>query len=358
MNTPCLLIDLHKLEQNLSSIQAICQTNHLTLTPVTKVIMGDPPIASLYSSYCSSIGDSRIHDVKRMIRSQINSSFMLIRSPSLREADEVVALCHTSLNSEMEVIEELNREALHQQKIHHVMIMIEMGDLREGVLMKDFPEFLRQCMTFPGIFISGIGSNATCFAGLIPDPDNLSILEKASLIFTEITGRKGLVSGGGTNLFHLINQGILPGYINHIRVGEGIVMGVDAVYKQPIPGCVQDVFQLTGEIIELKDKPSQPKGQFTHNAFGEEVHFVDLGIRKRAILNIGRLDTDITGLVPRMAGVTILGGSSDHLLLDVEEAAEELKVGSTISFLLNYSALLFSMSSDYVQKKYKGKEKI
>lgn len=352
MNTPYLLIDLGKLEQNLRSIHDICCRHHLTLTPITKVIMGDPHIASLYSSFCQSIGDSRIFDMKRMIRYQIQSEFMLIRSPNLREADEVVAICHTSLNTEMEVIRELSKEAVKQNKLHHIIIMLEMGDLREGVLLEDFASFLQSCLLLPGIHVSGIGANATCFAGLIPDPENLTILQKASHTFTEQTGRKGIVSGGGTNLFHLIQQGILPSYINHIRVGEGIVMGVDAVYKKPIPGCVQDAFTLTGEVIELKDKPSQPIGHFTHNAFGENVSFLDRGLRKRAILNIGRLDTDITGLTPLTPGVTILGGSSDHLLLDVEDSSEELHVGSSLSFHLNYAALLFAMSSDYVQKKY------
>jgi ornithine racemase len=354
MNTPNLLINLTKLEQNLLAIKGICERNNLILTPVTKVIMGDPHIATLYSKHSQSIGDSRIHDIQRMIRNHIVSNFMLIRSPSLQEADEVVSLCQTSLNTEMDVIHALHLEAIKQGKIHQIIVMLEMGDLREGILPDEFEDFLNQCLLLKGIHVSGIGTNATCFAGLIPCPNNLIILEKASQVFTKLTGRKGIVSGGGTNLFHLIADGTLPSYINHIRVGEGIVMGVDAVHKLPIKGCVQDSFTLTGEVIELKDKPSQPKGTFTHNAFGEDVSFIDFGIRKRAILNIGRLDTDITGLTPLQEGIKILGGSSDHLLLDVEESTEKLHIGSAISFHLNYSALLFAMSSDYVQKKYVG----
>jgi predicted amino acid racemase len=355
MNTPNLLIDLVKLEQNLLAIQSHCQRNHLTLMPVTKVIMGDPHIGCLYSKYCQSIGDSRIHDIKRMIRNHIQSQFMLIRSPSLEEARDVVSLCHTSLHSEIEVIRTLNQAALEQKKIHHILIMLEMGDLREGILPDDFDPFLQACLELEGIEVYGIGANATCFAGLIPTPENLAVLEKAAKIFQKRTGRTGVVSGGGTNLFHLLASGTLPDYINHIRVGEGIVMGVDAVYKLPIQGCVQDCFTLHGEVIELKDKPSQPKGTFTHNAFGEDVSFLDQGIRKRAILNIGRLDTDITGLSPILSGIKILGGSSDHLILDVEDASPKISVGSIISFHLNYSALLFAMSSDYVQKQYISK---
>lgn len=352
MNTPYLTIDLSKLEHNILAIHRICQKHNLSLTPITKVIMGNPRIAGLYAKYSDSIGDSRIFDIKRMMRNQVASKFMLIRSPSIKEADEVVNFCHTSLNTEIEVILELDREAIKQNKIHNVIIMLEIGDLREGILLEDFASFLTQCLHLNGINVSGIGANATCFAGLIPDQDNLLILKEASKIFKKMTGRNPIVSGGGTNLFYLIQENRLPNYINHIRVGEGIVMGVDAVNKAPIEGCVQDCFMLTGEVIELKNKPSKPKGNFTHNAFGEDVTFQDLGIRKRAILNIGRLDTDLNGLTPLVPGIRVLGGSSDHLLLDVEDSAEKVKIGSTVSFYLNYSALLFAMSSDYVQKKY------
>lgn len=352
MNTPYLTIDLRKLEHNLKIILELCKKNHLELTPITKVIMGDPRIASIYTKYTDSIGDSRIHDIKRMIRNEVKSSFMLIRSPSMHESKEVVTLCECSLNSELSMIRALSETALDLKKTHSILIMIEMGDLREGVLLDDFKPFLKECLQLPRIEIIGIGANATCFAGLIPTPSNLKILETAGKIYKSLIGKDGLISGGGTNLFHLIQSKSLPNYINHIRCGEGIVMGVDAVYKNPIEGCFQDCFELNGEVIELKFKPSLPIGTFTHNAFGEETHLKDKGIRKRAILNIGRLDTDITGIKPIESGIEILGASSDHLILDVEDSTRKLEIGSLIPFHLNYSGLLYAMSSDYVGKRY------
>ena len=160
------------------------------------------------------------------------------------------------------------------------------------------------------------------------------------------------ISGGGSNLIPLLENNSLPSYINHVRIGESIVMGVDAINKKPIKNCYQDCFTLTGEIIELKTKPTLPEEPLTKNAFGEEPVFEDKGLRKRAIINIGRLDTDIFGLHSTVSGVEILGASSDHLILDVEEAAKELRVGDSLSFHLNYSALLYSMSSEYVHKEY------
>jgi len=353
MNTPYLTISLAKLEHNLKVVLGLCNNNHLSLTPVTKVIMGDPRIASIYTKYTDSIGDSRIHDIQRMIRCDVRSNFMLIRSPSLHESKDVVTLCHTSLNSELSVIKSLSRAAVDSHKTHSILLMVEMGDLREGILLEDFESILKECLPLPGIQVIGIGANATCFAGLIPTKNNLIILNQAMEIFKTLTGKEGIVSGGGTNLFHLIKANTLPDYINHIRVGEGIVMGVDAVHKSPIEGCYQDCFQLSGEVIELKIKPSMPSGTFTHNAFGEEAHLIDKGLRMRAILNIGRLDTDITGLKPINPGIEILGASSDHLILDVEDSFKKIEIGDIITFSLNYSALLYSMSSDYVGKHYR-----
>ena len=142
MNTPYLTIDLRKLEHNLKIILDLCKKNHLKLTPVTKVIMGDPRIATMYTKYTDSIGDSRIHDIKRMIRNEVKSSFMLIRSPTIQESREVVTLCDCSLNSELSVIKSLNKTAQDINKIHSIILMVEMGDLREGVMLDDFESLL------------------------------------------------------------------------------------------------------------------------------------------------------------------------------------------------------------------------
>jgi len=221
--------------------------------------------------------------------------------------------------------------------------------LRVGILIDDFEDFLKETLTIKGIDIIGIGANSTCFAGLIPTEKNLSILEKALLVYKKYIKDEPIVTGGGSNLIPLILNKKLPGFINHIRIGEAIMLGVDAIYKNNIPGCFNDCFKLTSEIIELKYKQSISKGDFAPNAFGEHPIFVDRGIRKRALLNIGRLDTDISGIKPERDGIEILGATSDHLIVDVEEAGQ-LHNGDIIKFKLNYTALLFAMNSNYVSK--------
>jgi predicted amino acid racemase len=353
MYTPILRIDIGKLRHNLSTILRLCEKHNVQLTPITKVVMGDPVICKMYTEYTSSLGDSRLRDIIRMKNNAIEAEFMLIRTPSLKNVPQVAEVCDISLNTEIKVLESMHQYCIENSLRHKVILMIEMGDLREGILLEEFPDFLKQCQHMHGLDFIGIGSNATCFAGLIPIPENLSILEKASSMFTSAMGvEPTIVSGGGSNVIPLLENNTLPPFINHLRVGESIVMGVNAIDKKPVQGCFQDCFTLTGEIIELKTKPSIPAQPLTKNAFGETPVFEDKGLRKRAIVDIGRLDTDVSEIEPLDEGVIILGASSDHLILDVEEAAPSFKVGDQISFGLHYSALLYAMSSEYVKKKY------
>ena len=61
----------------------------------------------------------------------------MIREPMISEADDVVRYCSLSLNSEWAVLSALNAAALRQQKPHKVLLMAEIGDLREGCLRQE-----------------------------------------------------------------------------------------------------------------------------------------------------------------------------------------------------------------------------
>ncbi len=351
MKTPFININLKKLEHNLAVIRQLCLDCHLDLTPVSKVVMGHPTIAQLFQRYSHSIGDSRICDLRRMVTHGIKGPFMLIRTPALSEVDEVAELAQISMQSDLSVAKALHWQAMEKKINHQIIIMIEMGDLREGILMENFSDFLNTVASLKGLEVLGFGTNATCFAGLIPTPENLSFLYQAQRIFKKCFAKEPLVSGGGSNLIPLMLNQSLPDVINHVRIGEAIVMGVDAIKSHAIPNCHQDCFTLYGEIIEIAVKPSGISGLTAHNAFGENMHLKDRGKRKRALLNIGRLDTDIHHIRPLRHGVEILGASSDHLVLDVEEAGN-LQTGDILGFSLNYASLLFAMNSDYVIKNF------
>ncbi len=158
------------------------------------------------------------------------------------------------------------------------------------------------------------------------------------------------VSGGNSANMPLVMRGEMPRGITELRLGESVLLGTEAVERALIPGCHRDAFAVHAEVIEVVRKPSLPSGKIGQDAFGVVPVFVDKGVRRRAILAIGRQDVDPGGLTPVDEGVTIVGASSDHMICDVEDAGERVKVGSVLSFVPDYSALLRLSTSPYVEK--------
>jgi len=95
-----------------------------------------------------------------------------------------------------------------------------------------------------------------------------------------------------------------------------------------------------------------PEGQTGLNAFGEKNTYTDIGRRMRAIVAVGRQDTDHEGLICREEGITIIGASSDHLIVDVTEAGKKYAVGDKLRFSLSYSAILRGFTSPYLERVY------
>ena len=50
----------------------------------------------------------------------------------ISEADKVVEYADISLNSELETIRALSKEALIKGRSHNIILMVDLGDLREG----------------------------------------------------------------------------------------------------------------------------------------------------------------------------------------------------------------------------------
>ncbi|MCP4548531.1 MAG: alanine/ornithine racemase family PLP-dependent enzyme, partial [bacterium] len=146
------------------------------------------------------------------------------------------------------------------------------------------------------------------------------------------------------------------GLVNHLRIGEAILLGCDTLTRERIPDLYTDAFTLVAEVVELKTKPSRPYGEIAQDAFGHVPVFADgyiheegKGDMERAILALGRQDVDGSAIKPRIKA-DILGISSDYLVLDV--SGLDLEVGAKVQFDVGYSALLRAMTSPYVEKVY------
>ena len=352
VNTPYLTIDLDKIEHNARTIVDLCDQHGIAVTGVTKGVCGYPDVArAMLRGGVTSIADSRLENIRRLGNAGIDTDFMLLRVPPLSAVDAVVESIDVSLNSELATLKDLSAAAIRAGKIHNVMLMVDLGDLREGIWPDDVMTFVSQAINFDGIRIKGIGANLACFGGVVPSEENMNQLaELASVIEHRFSMTLEWVSGVNSSGLEMIASGKMPQRINHARIGEAILLGRETIHRKPWPGTVQDAFVLHAEIVELKQKPSLPVGERSEDAFGELVEYEDRGNILRALINVGREDIDIQGITPMDSRIDILGGSSGYLVLDVSAMEDTVAVGDELSFTLNYSALLTAMTSEYVTK--------
>lgn len=324
----------------------------IKITPVTKGVCGSVEIARLFSKYdIHSICDSHLQNILKMKKIGVKNKFMLLRSPMLSEAEETAANVDMSLNSEIIVIKSLNKFAAKYEIIHAIVLMIDLGDLREGILPSQVDEYIEEISKLRNIRLVGIGTNLVCLSGIKPTVSNMDKLGSiARHIQEEYKIKLDIVSGGNSANYQWSQEVSQTRLINHLRIGESILLGTDPISKRKIPGLSDNAFQLQVEVIESKRKPSKPTGIVTFDAFGEVPAFEDEGEINRAILAIGLQDLDIKGCSPMDNNLKIIGTTSDHVI--IKSKNKMLKVGDIVEFQLAYRALLHLMISPYIDKKY------
>ena len=102
---------------------------------VTKVTCGAPEVArAMLAGGASGIADSRLENVARMREAGIAAEFWSLRAPAPALADEAVRLIDVSLESELETVRALDAAARSLGKRHRIIAMVDLGDLREGMM--------------------------------------------------------------------------------------------------------------------------------------------------------------------------------------------------------------------------------
>jgi predicted amino acid racemase len=356
---PRLDIYLDKIKNNSENIKALCSKHGIEVVGITKGCCAITEVGqAIIDGGINILGDSRIENLERLKKSELKVETMLIRIPMLSEVDRVLDWADISLNSEISVIKSLSQEALKRKIVHRIILMIDLGDLREGIMPDDALQMVGEIRKLPGVKLISIGANFCCISGAMPTRKNLTKLVKLTEeIENNFHINLEVISGGNTSVLKLVEDDLIPDKINQLRIGIGILLGQDDVRLRNIAGTYQDTFILTAEVIEVKEKPSLPQGEIGRDAFGEVPVFQDLGIRKRAILAIGKQDIHLNSLVPMKKEVKIVGASSDHLIIDINDFKEEVKVGDEVKFRLNYPALLSATTSKYINKYFHRKEK-
>ncbi|WP_291259101.1 ornithine racemase Orr [Fusobacterium sp.] len=351
---PKLEINISKLKKNLRTVSALIKKNNLSLTMVTKAYCADINIISelVDENVIDYLADSRIQNLKNL--KNINIPKILLRIPMLSEVKDVIETVDISFNSEYVVIEKLNIEAEKRGKIHKIVIMVDLGDLREGYFdEKELFEAIEKIIKLKNIKLIGVATNLTCYGAVLPSETNLGKLcSIAQKIEKRYCLKLEIVSGGNSSSLYLLQEGKMPTKINNLRIGEAILLGRETAYSQKLEGTYNDAFKLFCEIIEDKEKESIPIGEIGVDAFGNKPVYIDKGRRQRAILGIGKQDIKIDSITSVNENIEVIGASSDHTILDITVDKERYKVGDIVEFILDYGGIMSAFTSKYIEKSY------
>lgn len=351
-----ITLNRKKLKHNFNFLNQIFRENQIEWAIVSKILCGN----SLFLQEVLSLGvrevcDSRIENLK--IIKELNPSVqtVFIKPPALGQIEEVVSYADVSFNSESETIRLLSEEAIKQNKTHKITIMIELGDLREGIMGDHLIDFYDSVFNLPNIEVTSIGANLNCLHGVMPSEDKMIILcLYKQLLEAKFNRAIPWVTGGTSVVFPLIFKKQVPKGINHFRVGEALFFGNNLFENsEPIADMEQNIFTLYAEIIEITKKPKTPTGYLGANPSGDVMVIDEADYGKesyRAILDLGLLDINPDYLHPLDATIEVVSASSDMLVIDLGNNENNLTIGDKLSFSLDYMGALQLLNSDYIGK--------
>lgn len=363
MYKPQLRINLRKLRENAAAEKAMLAREGIEVMGVNKVFDGCIETAqALVDGGIEVIAESRTYNLARI--RQTGCTTCLLRSPCPSEIADVVRYADVSLNSEPAVIRALSAEAVRQGRTHGVLLMVDMGDLREGIWFEHedrIVETARMVRDLPGLSLYGMGTNFNCYGTVMPSVKNgndfRAIVQRVEAML-DIKVRR--LSAGNCTSYHLIDKGIWPAGLNHLRIGGLHQFGIEYVdmkyveglhhSHKPVGRACSDLYVLRAEVIEAGAKPTVPVGELGVDAFLQPKHFEDRGTRRRVLLAVGRQDVPSESCTPVDDAMQILGQTSDHTLVDVEDCGRAYAPGDTIDFELDYTALLMACQTGGVDK--------
>ena len=362
-----LQIHTNMIKENIKRLSEYFNAQNIEWSLITKVFSGDliflkKILDDEIINSRHSVGDSRLTSLKNLKSVNTNITTIYIKPPAEVYASEVVRYADISLNSSMRTIYALNQAAMDQNKIHRIIIMIELGELREGVNRKDILEFYRRAFELSHIEVIGLGSNLGCMYGVEPTYDkllHLSLYKK--LILSKFSKELAFVSGGTSITLPLIEQKKVPKEINHFRIGEAAFFGISPINGKRFNSLHTDAFEFYANIIELHKKKIVPEGTIGEANIGHTTDFDHAEITDtsyKAILDFGLLDVNREDIEIQDETVSFVGITSDMLVIDVGEntnndGSVRYSVGDKIKFQINYMAVARLLNSKFIDKIYK-----
>jgi len=357
-----LIVKPNNIIRNIEKLDSYLKKREIQWSLVSKVLSGDEEFLKKILredvvQRLHSIGESRLSSLKNIKKINPNISTIYIKPPAKQLAPHIVECADISVNTSAETIEILNKEAKKQKKIHKVIIFIELGELREGVLRENIVAFYKRVFNLSNIEIIGIGSNLGCMYGIEPTYDKLVQLSLFKQLLEETFDKKiDLISGGSSITLPLIKRNLVPASINHFRIGEAAFFGTSPLDDKRFNNLSTDTFTLQANIIEMEEKWSVPDGVIGDGNIGhtaEPTAEDDTSKTYRAILDFGLLDVDVNDLKVKDPNVNFIGTTSDMTVYDLgqnlnSKLKHKYQVGNRMFFKPNYMAVARCMNSKFV----------
>lgn len=352
-----VVVNTDAVIHNYNTIKRWVGQHDATLTVVTKALCGySPVIEALVRKGVASVADSRIANFRAMETFGDQLEKWFLRAPTSGELHDVVKHAQVSLNTELSTVKELDRIASEQGVVHKVLLMIELGDLREGILPGTLVNTYRDVFNLEHIEVIGIGSNLGCLSGTVPSSDQLmQLVLYRELLELKFERKIPLISAGASATIPFLLLGQVPRQVNHFRVGESILLGTDLINGGTIPSLRDDGFVLEAEVTEVKEKNLVPLGETSEDlhpfqSSGETRQHTPGERGYRAVVTVGELDTEVSSLIPVNPDFEIAGFSSDVTVLNLGPLGATVRVGDTIRFKMGYSGLVRLMNNRYTEK--------
>ncbi|MDQ0593495.1 putative amino acid racemase [Chryseobacterium ginsenosidimutans] len=287
-----ITLNTSKLLHNYNYLNQLFDKNGIKWAVVTKLLCGNEKfLQCLLDMSDKDVCDSRLTNLRHIKELSPKTQTMYIKPPVKRLARSIVKYADVSFNTELDTIKALSDEACRQNKVHKIVIMVEMGELREGIMVNDLSSFYGEVVQLSNIEIVGIGTNLNCLNGILPDEKKLAKLKRFKEIIEEsYHSTIPFLSAGSSVTIPLIFENKVPEGINHFRIGETLFFGTDVYNDSIIKEMYQDVFKLTAEIIEIVEKPMVPEGDAGTNLTGETPSYDEKDKGKtsvRAIVDVG-----------------------------------------------------------------------
>lgn len=327
---PKLSIDLGCIRNNTTTLLGL--VGEREVFGVTKGVAGSTRVAkAMIDGGAQGLADSRLQNLIRF-KELFTTPLMLLRQPMLDEIEPAIKVADYILVTEIEIAKMLSIEASRVGKCQRIILMLEAGDLREGITSVELEEIAYGIGRLESIELHGLAVNTGCFFSLAPTKEQLiSLVEAKKTLVKRFKKDIPMLSGGNSSCMDLLLGGDVPKEVNQLRIGETILFGHEPVTYKPLKEFKQGIFLLEAEIIEVKSKSDD--------------------LAEQAVVAIGRQDIAMAPI--KIAGGTLLSRGSDHLTIKLDEGSK-FSVGQKVKIEPSYFAVLAAMVSPYVDKEYIG----